>query len=596
METGKNILPIIASILTSVLLLTALFLFVIHAPTRAASITINSITTRQNAGVELSPGYSQEAQPGTTVTYFHTLTNTRETTDIFTLEATSSEAWPIELLGGDYPNGTTSLPLQLGAGLTDTIVVSLTVPVDAPDGIIDHTVVTATSQVSSTIRAVITDTTIVRQVVYVELSPGYSQVAKPGAIVTYSHVITNTGITTDTFALEVTSSEAWSAELLGGDYPNGTALLPLQLGAGLTDTIVVSLTVPADAPDGIIDHTVVTATSQTNSNIWTTVTDATIVMGTQYIYLPLVMRDYPPPPPPWQQANGIGGIKVYDIAVCPSDPILQYAGTSSGLYRSTDGGATWQHWARDSRTTPVVVNPLYCNETFVAVWGAGIYRVVGQDQDLPISQGLDELVNVYGLTITADGQTLYAGTNDHGIYKTNTTNVNWIAINSGISDLRIRSLYIISDTMYAGGRQCTYYYSDAGNSWHPQTIVSGGQGGACEDAQVWSIVQMDTVLYAGLGGNKGVYRSDDGGTSWLHISDVPQVTILRFGLHPYQSHLYVGTAGQGVYICELDDHCYLLPNSGLGTPYIRGLAVAETPDARLLAGSDDGIWWVPLTP
>jgi len=342
---------------------------------------------------------------------------------------------------------------------------------------------------------------------------------------------------------------------------------------------------------------VVTATSGISNSIQDFLTDTTAVAGST-IYLPLATRNYPPL---WQQAGGTGGISFYDVAICPSNHLLQYAGTTAnGLYRSTDGGATWQPWALSGWATPVVVNPLYCAEAFVAVWREGVYRVTGHNQALPINQGLGELY-LYGLTIVADGPTLYlyAGSDSRGMYRTDVSNVNWVPINNGISDLRIRSLYVISDTLYAGSRQCTYYHSsNRGGSWSVKTILGGGQGGVCGDAQVWAIAQVDNVLYAGLGGDKGLYRSVDGGTQWTPVPDLVGVTIYRFGLHPYRSRLHAGTYGRGVYTCGSDGRCQPLPNGGLGTSNVRGLAIAELPGAytRLLAGSDDGIWWVPLIP
>lgn len=319
---------------------------------------------------------------------------------------------------------------------------------------------------------------------------------------------------------------------------------------------------------------------------------ATIRIMPRRIFLPLVLRNYPPS---WQQASDTDGIEFYDIAVCPSNPLLQYAGTYSanGLYRSENGGETWQQWALSERATPVVVNPTNnCTEAFVGTWGNGVYRVTGQNQAAQINQGLGSL-HLYGLAITADGQTLYAGTNTDGVYRTSTSNINWTAVNNGISDLRISSLYLISDTLYAGSQLCTYYYSsDGGNSWTPETILSGGQ--ECGDAQVWAIAEVDNVLYAGL--QNGLYWKPQGGT-WESVSDVPTASIKRSGLHSHLSRLYVGTYGNGVYTCDSDGNCQPLQNSGLGTSNIRSLTVANiTPDARLLAGSDDGIWWVPLEP
>ncbi len=440
---------------------------------------------------------------------------------------------------------------------------------------------------------IIAETSTIKRHAGVELSPGYSQDTDPGAIVTYTHIITNTGKTTATFTLEATSSQGWPVKLLGGIWPTGTLRLTLPLDASVTDTFVVSLTVPATATGGTADHTVVTATKLTDHNVRATVTDTTTIRG-GYIYLPLVVRNYPPT---WQQASGTGGIKFYDIAVCADDPPVLYAGTESGLYRYDNASATWQHWALEGRATPVVANPLDCAEAFVAVWGSGVYGVVGQNQ-ATLLEGLDEPY-LYGLAISDDGQTLYAGSSTQGVYTTSPTDVNWIAINNGIppDDLRIRSLYIISDTLYAGGRQCTYYYSnDGGNSWNSETILDEGEG--CEDAQVWAIAQMDNVLYVSLGGDKGLYQSADGGTNWTSVSSMSAVTIYRFGLRPHQSRLYVGTYGHGIYTCESGGCCQPLPNSGLGTSNIRGLEVIKITDAypRLLAGSDDGIWWVPLIP
>jgi len=319
-----------------------------------------------------------------------------------------------------------------------------------------------------------------------------------------------------------------------------------------------------------------------------------VVVKPARAYLPLVVRNYPPT---WQQANGARGVNVYDVAVCPSRPEWQYAGTAEGVFRSTDGGASWQHWALDRVASPVVVNPSNCAEAFAATWGNGVYRITGQSQAVPINQGLGDLY-LYGLTTTDDGQVLYAGSSTRGVYKTSTSNVNWVTANTGILDLRIRSVYVVDNVLYAGGRQCTYYHSiNGGGSWHSETILGGGQSGECMDAQVWSVTELDGVHYVGLGLDKGLYRQLGDG-AWVRVTDVPTVTIHMLGLRSHTSHLYVATYGYGIYVCELDGRCRPLPNGGLTESRMRGLAVANMPDEspRLVAGSDNGIWWVPLVP
>ena len=106
----------------------------------------------------------------------------------------------------------------------------------------------------------------------VEIGPNHSQQANTGQTITYNHILTNTGTTTDTFLLEFLSAQHWPTELLGGAYPTGTLVLPLQVGSQLTASFQVSLTVPSGVAS-ITETTIITASSGTtfggNPNCWT---------------------------------------------------------------------------------------------------------------------------------------------------------------------------------------------------------------------------------------------------------------------------------------------------------------------------------------
>ncbi len=127
----------------------------------------------------------------------------------------------------------------------------------------------------------------------VELDPDRAQQAYPGEGVLYEHTLTNTGSTTDTFAVDVMSTEGWPVELLSGQYPGGTKSLSLELGPDVSAALQVSLTVPIEAA-GVADVTVVTATSQLNTTVWDTAVDTTSIPA--LVYLPLVARRWPPVP------------------------------------------------------------------------------------------------------------------------------------------------------------------------------------------------------------------------------------------------------------------------------------------------------------
>lgn len=140
---------------------------------------------------------------------------------------------------------------------------------------------------------VIGTTYVLSQMSGVEISPSHTRKVTSGQVVVYDHVLINTTTFTDTFALEVSSSQGWPVELSGGLYPTGTVLLPLQVGAQMTAPFQIHLTIPVNA-SGITEITIITATSQISPTVWNTTRDTTIVLS--QIYLPLVTKRWPPIP------------------------------------------------------------------------------------------------------------------------------------------------------------------------------------------------------------------------------------------------------------------------------------------------------------
>jgi uncharacterized repeat protein (TIGR01451 family) len=127
----------------------------------------------------------------------------------------------------------------------------------------------------------------------VDLGPDRSQQAKPGENITYDHVLTNTGTATDTFSVDVLSTQGWPAGLTSETYPTETQVLTLELGPQISTALQVTLTVPSYAR-GVTEATLVTATSQLSPTVQDTAIDTTHVPAT--VYLPLLMRRWPPLP------------------------------------------------------------------------------------------------------------------------------------------------------------------------------------------------------------------------------------------------------------------------------------------------------------
>ena len=203
---------------------------------------VNTTTVLIQPDVTLEPDNAQLANPGELVVYQHTLTNSGNVPDTFTLTAASSQGWAVNL-------GLSSVTLP--AGESASVVLTVTVPLAAAPGVHDVTTVTATSTIDPAVSDSATDTTTVRtpQIASVVIAPDNSGSGRPGELLTYQHTVTNTGDFATQFTINAASSLGWSAAV--------TPAL-LNLNAGASAAVVVTVQIPLTAGSGQVDTTTVT--------------------------------------------------------------------------------------------------------------------------------------------------------------------------------------------------------------------------------------------------------------------------------------------------------------------------------------------------
>jgi len=209
------------------------------------------------------------------------------------------------------------------------------------------------------------------------------------------------------------------------------------------------------------------------------------------------------------------------IAVAPSDPKTIYAGTGesdirsdlssgNGVYKSSDGGATWTHVGLDDtrQISRIVVDPQNPTVVYVGALGhaygpneqRGVYKSV--DGGIHWTKALDAgpEIGVSDLAVcSGNPQILFAGT-------WNAHRPPW-------------STYAPIDGPGGG----LYRSQDAGKTW---TRLNGN--GLPEGD--WGRVGVDVApdgkrVYALLQAKKaGLYRSDDGGNTWVLENADPRLT------------------------------------------------------------------------
>jgi len=105
-----------------------------------------------------------------------------------------------------------------------------------------------------------------------------AQSGNPGADVSYTLTVENTGDLEDTFDISV-----------AGIWPAVPSLTEITVPAGGTNTFTVTVSVPAGALAGASDAATVTITSQADD----TATDSSTLTTTAYllkVYLPLIVK------------------------------------------------------------------------------------------------------------------------------------------------------------------------------------------------------------------------------------------------------------------------------------------------------------------
>jgi hypothetical protein len=212
---------------------------------------------------------------------------------------------------------------------------------------------------------------------------------------------------------------------------------------------------------------------------------------------------------------------VFGLAVDPATPSNVYAGTSAGVYRSADRGATWSTFNTGLSSTAVqgVRGLLFDNFILYAGAGDGLYQL-SSGTTIWTRTGLGVDVRHIAVDPTSTPHTLYTSSEYSGAYKSIDGGVSWTSF-SNPGDLLF---YVVVDpTSVPGTLYGKDYYSsnlsksvDGGNTWvnvaYPQNDVF--------DDVAYSAMALDTsrspaILYSAAPETDGyIYKSVDGGNTW----------------------------------------------------------------------------------
>jgi photosystem II stability/assembly factor-like uncharacterized protein/lysophospholipase L1-like esterase len=296
----------------------------------------------------------------------------------------------------------------------------------------------------------------------------------------------------------------------------------------------------------------------------------------------------------WDAANnGLTNRFVLSLAIDPRTPAALYVGTGGGLFKSTDSGRSWR--AVSSSLANSAVRALAIDPQTPTILYASINDALSKSTDGGSTWSTAESRIRFepAIALVIDPQTpttLYAGTRGGGVFKSSDGGGSWSAINVGLTNFDVNAVAInpqVPTTLYAGTHGGVFESTHGGGSW---SAINGG----LTDRRVAALAidpQTPTTLYAGTRGG-GVFKSSDGGRGWDAVdTGLTSLAISALAINPQvPTTLYAGSSwAQGVFKSTDGGGSWGTVNSGLINTVVFAVAIDPESVTTVYAATNNGL-------
>lgn len=275
------------------------------------------------------------------------------------------------------------------------------------------------------------------------------------------------------------------------------------------------------------------------------------------------------------------------LGIDPTNPTTLYAsinaGMNTGVFKSTDGGATWTASSQGLGEAPVLklaIDPTTSTTLYAVAGSSGLFKstdggahwaiVLPGSSDVPL------------LSLAIDPQTtttLYVGTNGNGVLKSTDGGMTWTALSSSFPTNDSRVVHVIRldpltpTTLYVGTNDGLLKSVDSGWTWEamnsglPETIDH--QGGQLRQIgpQIRALV-IDPLTPTTLNASsRDIFKRTDGAASWAVLKRgewIENAAVAALVIDPQTpTTLYVALDMSGIFKSTDGGESWTAVNSGL---------------------------------
>ncbi len=291
------------------------------------------------------------------------------------------------------------------------------------------------------------------------------------------------------------------------------------------------------------------------------------------------------------------------VEVAPSNPNIVYAGAGdkvngggvnvgNGMYKSEDAGATWKHIGLDdSRVIPsILVDPKNPDLVLAATEGnllaksemRGVYRTADGGRTWARTLFINDSTGVQKIARAFDRPDV--------IFATTIRHYNAPVPPSGIATAPPTPVPGAAPTVPPTATRL-YKSMDGGLTW---TEVSGGGLPRLNGCEYVAVAQNTNAQRVFVIGNNGLFRTDDGGTTWRQMDKDDER--IRNGQGGYNCGVYVNTRNPDI-IYTIHTSSYVSTDGGNTFTGFKGAPGGDDPQQmwldptsgdRILLGLDQG--------